>query len=221
MSSIRSRKFLVPLLAFLLLDLLAVGAGMGVPIFAIPFGFLTGWFAPPVLADTAPDLPSLLRRCVIAALLTSAFTFLLMLLIWGPKVRMLFDPTADIAHFGIPMILYEPARQLRRLDRADGPPLPLPAGPGRRLRLLGAPGLVPAQGHFVNKLKGLVNQNRGKLSKLSRFTPFRMDTVRMPTSGPYPFKVKGQITKLSACRMHPIQNEKTFAVVPEYTVNRF
>jgi hypothetical protein len=109
MSSLRSRKFLVPLLAFLLLDLLAVGAGMGVPIFAIPFGFLVGWFAPPVLAETAPDVRSLLRRCVIAALLTSAFTFLLMLLIWGPKVRMLFDPTADIAHFGIPMILYEPA----------------------------------------------------------------------------------------------------------------
>ena len=63
MSTLRSRKFLVPLLAFLLLDLLAVGAGMGVPIFAIPFGFLVGWFAPGVLAETAPDLRSLLRRC--------------------------------------------------------------------------------------------------------------------------------------------------------------
>jgi hypothetical protein len=33
--------------------------------------------------------------------------------------------------------------------------------------------------------------------------------------------LKGQITKLSAFRMPPIQNEKTFAAVPEYTVDRF
>jgi hypothetical protein len=108
MSTFRSRKVLVPLLAFLLLDLLAVGAGMGVPIFAIFFGFLVGWLAPRVLAETATDLRSLLRKCVAAALLTSTFTFLLMLLIWGPKAAMLFDPAADIAHFGIPLILYEP-----------------------------------------------------------------------------------------------------------------
>ncbi len=108
MSTLRSCKFIVPLLLFLFLDLLAVGAGMGVPIFAILFGFLVGWFAPRVLAEGAPDVRSLLRRCVVAALLTSAFTFLLMLLIWGPMTRMLFDPAADIANFGIPMILYEP-----------------------------------------------------------------------------------------------------------------
>ena len=108
MSILFSRKLLVPILLFLFLDLLAVGAGMGVPIFAILFGFVVGWFLPRVLADRAPDVRSLLRRCVVAALLTSAFTFLLMLLIWGPMARMLFDPAADIANFGIPMILYEP-----------------------------------------------------------------------------------------------------------------
>jgi hypothetical protein len=108
MSSLLSRKYLLPLLLFLLLDLLAVGAGMGVPIFAILFGFLVGWFAPAVLADTATDIRRLLRKCVIAALGTSGFTFLLMLIIWGPVAQMLFDPRADIAHFGIPMILYEP-----------------------------------------------------------------------------------------------------------------
>jgi hypothetical protein len=108
MSSLFSRRFLVPLLAFLLLDLLAVGLGMGVPIFAILFGFLVGWLAPSVLAEQAPDTTRLLRRCLLAALLTSAFTFLLMLLIWGPAARMLFDPAADLANFGIPMLLYEP-----------------------------------------------------------------------------------------------------------------
>ncbi len=28
--------------------------------------------------------------------------------IWGPTARMLFDPAADLASFGIPQILYEP-----------------------------------------------------------------------------------------------------------------
>jgi hypothetical protein len=108
MSTLRSRGLLLPLLLFLFLDLLAVCAGMGVPVFAILFGFVVGWFAPRVLSATAADLRRLLRKCVLAALLTSAFTFLLMLLIWGPAARMLFDPAADLANFGIPMILYEP-----------------------------------------------------------------------------------------------------------------
>jgi len=108
MSSRRSRKF-IPLLLFIFLDLLAIGAGMGVPIFAILFGFLVGWFVPSVLAGTAAGIRQLLGRCLLTALLTSAFTFLLMLLIWGPATRMLFDPAADLANFGIPMILYEPA----------------------------------------------------------------------------------------------------------------
>jgi hypothetical protein len=108
MSSLLARKYLVPLLAFLLLDLLAVGAGMGVPIFAILFGFPVGWFAPSVLAASAADLRQLLRRSLLTALLTGAFTLLLMLLIWGPAAGMLFDPGADIAGFGIPLILYEP-----------------------------------------------------------------------------------------------------------------
>ncbi len=108
MSTLLSRKYLVPLLVFLFLDLLAVGAGMGVPIFAILFGFVVGWFAPSVLASACADLRQLLRRSVAAALWTSGFTFLLMLLVWGPVARMLFDPAADIAHFGIPLILYEP-----------------------------------------------------------------------------------------------------------------
>lgn len=43
------------------------------------------------------------------AALTSAFTFVGMAVIWGRCIAMLFDPTADLANFGIPLILYEPA----------------------------------------------------------------------------------------------------------------
>lgn len=42
------------------------------------------------------------------AIITSAFTVLLMAIIWLPAVLMLSDPTADLANYAIPMILYEP-----------------------------------------------------------------------------------------------------------------
>jgi hypothetical protein len=108
MSTIFSRKLLFPIIAFIFLDLVAVGLGMGVPIFAILFGFATGWVAPSVLLSTATYDRQLLRMCIVAACLTSGLTFLLMLLIWGPLTGMLFDPLADFENFGIPMILYEP-----------------------------------------------------------------------------------------------------------------
>lgn len=108
MNKFLSRKFLMPLLVFVLLDLFAVGVGMGIPIFAICLGFVAGWFFPSILLNASSNLRQLLRLCLAAACLTSVFTFLLMLIIWGPLTRMLFDPSADIANFGIPMILYEP-----------------------------------------------------------------------------------------------------------------
>ncbi len=40
--------------------------------------------------------------------LTAGFTVILMLVIWARTASMLFDPSADLANFGIPMILYEP-----------------------------------------------------------------------------------------------------------------
>jgi len=108
MSKFLSRRLFLPIIAFIFLDLLAVGIGMGVPIFAILLGFVVGWFAPSVLSSTASHLRQLLCTCLVAACLTSGLTFLLMLVIWGPLTRMLFDPSADIANFGIPMILYKP-----------------------------------------------------------------------------------------------------------------
>lgn len=35
-------------------------------------------------------------------------TFVMMAVIWGRCIPMLFDPSADIANFGIPLLLYEP-----------------------------------------------------------------------------------------------------------------
>jgi hypothetical protein len=106
---IRHRRSLVlPIVAFLALDTLAAGMGMGVPIFPILLGFPVGWLLPRFLPGSTRTWPQALRRLLLFSGLTASYTFLLMLLIWGPTVRLLFDPAADLANFGIPMILYQP-----------------------------------------------------------------------------------------------------------------
>ena len=93
---------------FLLLELLSIAMGMGVPFFTILFGFIVGLYIPriipPALELSSQYLGSLLR----AALVTSAITVVIMAGIWLPTLKWLFDPTLDISNFGIPMILYTP-----------------------------------------------------------------------------------------------------------------
>ena len=95
-------------LAYVCLDLVCAGMGMGVPFFCILLGFPVGWYiARSVMLENPPTQRILgvgLRR----ALVCSLFTLLVMAAIWGWTIPMLFDPSADLANFGIPMILYEP-----------------------------------------------------------------------------------------------------------------
>lgn len=107
-SKLFSRKNLWFYILFAVLDLIAVGAGMGVPIFAILLGFAIGWVAPIVYKELLPETLSILRRSLVVALLYSALTMILMLAIWSPSLAKLWDPTFDVANYGIPMILYEP-----------------------------------------------------------------------------------------------------------------
>jgi hypothetical protein len=93
---------------FVLLDIICVGMGMGVPIFCIGLGFPVGWYIAARAVRSNPDLGVVLKRTVVQATLTSAVTFAMMAVIWGSVAPMLLDPTADFVNFGIPMILYEP-----------------------------------------------------------------------------------------------------------------
>ena len=93
---------------YIVADVVATGMGMGVPFFCIllgiPVGFASAWRASRHPAPTR----AVLGRLLAEAALTCAFTFVMMVIIWGRVVPMLFDPSADLANFGIPMILYEP-----------------------------------------------------------------------------------------------------------------
>lgn len=41
-------------------------------------------------------------------MLTSDFIFIIMILVWCRLIPLLWGPTTKVAHFGIPMILYDP-----------------------------------------------------------------------------------------------------------------
>ncbi len=81
---------------------------MGVPIFCILFGFPLGWYITRRIYLTTGFSPLSNSRILKYSLIAASFTFLIMLVIWGPTIRFLFDPTFDIKNFGHPMILFDP-----------------------------------------------------------------------------------------------------------------
>ena len=93
---------------FAFVDIVCMGLGMGVPIFCILLGLPVGWYIARRITIHPVDTRRMLSKTLLGAALTSAFTFVGMALLWGRCIAMLFDPTADLANFGIPLILYEP-----------------------------------------------------------------------------------------------------------------
>jgi hypothetical protein len=93
---------------FAFFDIACVGIGMGVPIFCILFGLPVGWYIARRITIRPFDAKQMLSKVLLGAALTSAFTFVGMALLWGPWIAMLFDPAADLAKLGAPLILYEP-----------------------------------------------------------------------------------------------------------------
>ncbi len=96
------------LLIYAALDVICVGLGMGIPIVCIVFGLPVGWVIAMRVTEKPRPARQLLGQVLRWAALTAAFTGLLMAIIWSRMVEMLLDPAADLANFGIPMILYEP-----------------------------------------------------------------------------------------------------------------
>ena len=93
---------------FVILDLVCVGIGMGVPLACILFGFFVGWYIAKRAIIATANVEDVLRKALVHAIITSAFTFVVMSAIWGMTVPMLFDPSADFENFGHPFILYDP-----------------------------------------------------------------------------------------------------------------
>jgi len=94
------------------LEALCVGAGMGVPIFAILLGFPVGWWlarrAMTVAPAGAPTSPEALRTVFVSALVPCMMTLAFMVAIWLPQLTLLWKPGFDVANWGIPLWLYTP-----------------------------------------------------------------------------------------------------------------
>jgi len=93
---------------YILADIICVGAGMGVPIFCIVLGFPLGWFIARRTIVSAQDPHSINKTILKLSFRASAFTFLLMIVVWGKTIPMLFNPRSDFQNFGHPFILYDP-----------------------------------------------------------------------------------------------------------------
>lgn len=96
------------ILLFLAGEIISIGMGMGLPFFTILFGFLVGMFIPRYIKSPAEVSPRYLGSLMKGALITSGVSLLILAGIWLPTLKWLFDPTLDLANFGIPMILYTP-----------------------------------------------------------------------------------------------------------------
>ena len=93
---------------YIIIDILCAVAGMGVPIFCILFGFLTGWGIINILLLRTNDLNEILKISIKYGLITTLITFLLMLIIWGTAIILFFNQNYDLKNFGHPLILYDP-----------------------------------------------------------------------------------------------------------------
>ena len=101
-------NFKIMFVSFMILDVFCVGLGMGVPIFCILFGFVVGWYLVKKLTLDTTQKPEIFRKVFNYGIMTSLFTFGLMMLIWGKWFLRFFDPQYDFRNTGIPMILYDP-----------------------------------------------------------------------------------------------------------------
>ncbi|MTK64305.1 MAG: hypothetical protein F8N15_07265 [Methanobacterium sp.] len=96
-------------LIYIVVDLICIGPlGMGVPFFSILLGFPLGWYLAKRLYNPDMSVKIFLKRIFKYALITSGFTFVLMVLMWARFIPMLWGATTKVVHFGLPMILYDP-----------------------------------------------------------------------------------------------------------------
>ena len=95
----------LPSIVIALIDVFAIGLGMGVPVFAIALGAPVGWwFARRQRAD-AP-IREVARSLLLAGVALAAVSFVALAVVWGPSLHLAFGPDVSASDYGIPLILY-------------------------------------------------------------------------------------------------------------------
>ncbi len=95
-------------LIYIITDVFCAGAGMGVPIFCILLGFLTGYVIIRVILLRTDDYREILIKSFMYGIATVLITFLLMLIIWSWAFIEFSSRGIDYKNFGQPLILFDP-----------------------------------------------------------------------------------------------------------------
>jgi O-antigen/teichoic acid export membrane protein len=93
---------------YILIDIICMGMGMGVPFFCILLGFPLGWYITKRVSVSTEQHYQKYYKIFKVSLLAAIFTFILMLVVWGWTIPKIFDPSFDFQNFGLPNFLYEP-----------------------------------------------------------------------------------------------------------------
>ena len=112
MKKIFTLRYWILIIFSVIIFVILSGIGMGVPIMNILFGFLVGWYSTRRVQILYNEQKKRFSKIFIYSLFCAGITLIIMLAIWGTTIPMLFDPTADLANFGHPMILFDPRASL-------------------------------------------------------------------------------------------------------------
>jgi hypothetical protein len=97
---------------FILIDVICIGMGMGVPFFCILLGIPVGWFLVLYVTAKTTDVREVLWKVLIYAAIAAGVTVVGMLIIWISFSALLFEPGSDLSTVGMPLILYQPRASL-------------------------------------------------------------------------------------------------------------
>ena len=98
----------VVIILYILIDMICVGAGMGVPIFCILLGFPLGWYITQRITASTEQLYQKYYKIFKFSLFAAIFTIIVMLIVWGSAILIHIHSSSDIQNFGHPYILYDP-----------------------------------------------------------------------------------------------------------------
>jgi hypothetical protein len=93
------------IIILLVLNVMLIGLGMGIPIlniiFALPLGYQLS-------KGKTGEVRSRLKEMYKMGLIFSLSSIVVLIVIWLPQIKWLIDPSLNIANFGHPFWLYDP-----------------------------------------------------------------------------------------------------------------
>jgi hypothetical protein len=98
----------VVIVLYILIDIICIGAGMGVPVFCILLGFPLGWYITKRVYTSTEQLYQKYYKIYKASAFAAIFTFIVMVIVWGCAILIHIHSASDIQNFGHPNILYDP-----------------------------------------------------------------------------------------------------------------